>query len=97
MTIVKFGGSALGIDGLKIPIIVNRIKELKKKTKIVSVFSAPLTHYDGKKLSMTDVAIRISKNYASLNPVDIDILKNVYLKISESIYKTNINKSLNTI
>ena len=32
---------------------------------------------------MTDVAIRISKNYASLNPVDIDILKNVYLKISE--------------
>ncbi len=83
LTIVKFGGSALGVDGLKIPIIVNRIKELKKNSKIVSVFSAPLTHYEGKKLSMTDVAIRISKNYASLNPVDIDILKNVYLKISD--------------
>jgi aspartate kinase len=83
LTIVKFGGSALGVDGLKIPIIVNRIKELKKNSKIVSVFSAPLTHYEGKKLSMTDVAIRISKNYASLNPVDIDILKNLYLKISD--------------
>jgi aspartate kinase len=83
LTIVKFGGSALGVDGLKIPIIVNRIKELKKNSKIVSVFSAPLTHYEGKKLSMTDVAIRISKHYASLNPVDIDILKNVYLKISD--------------
>ncbi|MDQ6723400.1 MAG: aspartate kinase, partial [Thermoproteota archaeon] len=83
LMIVKFGGSALGIDGIKIPIIVNRIKELKRNTKIVSVFSAPLTHYEGKKLSMTDVAIRISKNYASLNPVDIDVLKNVYLKISD--------------
>ncbi len=98
LTIVKFGGSALGIDGLKIPIIVNRIKELKKKTKIVSVFSAPLTHYDGKKLSMTDVAIRISKNYASLNPVDIDILKDVYLKISDKYlsneYKQNFESDL---
>jgi aspartate kinase len=98
LTIVKFGGSALGIDGLKIPIIVNRIKELKKKTKIVSVFSAPLTHYDGKKLSMTDVAIRISKNYASLNPVDIDILKDVYLKMSNEYlsneYKQNFESDL---
>jgi aspartate kinase len=83
LTIVKFGGSALGIDGIKIPMIINRIKELKKNARIVSVFSAPLTHYDGKKLSLTDVAIRISKSYASLNPVDIDILKDVYLKISD--------------
>jgi len=98
LTIVKFGGSALGIDGLKIPVIVNRIKELKKKNKIVCVFSAPLTHYDGKKLSMTDVAIRISKNYASLNPVDIDILKDVYLKISNKYlsneFKQNFESDL---
>ena len=33
-------------------------------------------------MSMTDVAIRISKNYASSNPVDIDVLKTVYLEIS---------------
>jgi aspartate kinase len=98
LTIVKFGGSALGIDGLKIPVIVKRIKELKKKNKIVCVFSAPLTHYDGKKLSMTDVAIRISKNYASLNPVDIDILKDVYLKISNKYlsneFKQNFESDL---
>jgi aspartate kinase len=80
---VKFGGSALGVDGVKIPVIIGRIKELKKNAKIVSVFSAPLTNYEGKNLSMTDVAIRISKDYASFNPVDIDILKNVYLKISD--------------
>ncbi|MGN6349634.1 MAG: amino acid kinase family protein [Candidatus Nitrosocosmicus sp.] len=83
LIIVKFGGSALGTDGIKIPTVIDRIKELKENAKIVSVFSAPLTNYEGKRLSMTDVAIRISKNYASLNPVDIDILKNVYIKISE--------------
>jgi len=92
LIIVKFGGSALGIDGIKIPLVINRIKELKKEAKIVSVFSAPLTNYEGKKLSMTDVAIRISKNYASLNPVDIDILKNVYLKISEEYLKEEYRK-----
>jgi aspartate kinase len=90
--IVKFGGSALGVDGVKIPVIVDRIKELKKNAKIVSVFSAPLTHYEGKNLSMTDVAIRISKNYASFTPVDIDILKNVYLKISDKYLSNGYRK-----
>ncbi len=83
LIIVKFGGSALGIDGVKIPIVIRRIKELKSTAKIVCVFSAPLTYYEGKNLSMTDVAIRISRKYASLNPVDIDIFKEIYLKISE--------------
>jgi aspartate kinase len=82
LVIAKFGGSALGVDGVKIPIIIDRIRELRKKSKIICVFSAPLTNYEGKNMSMTDVAIRISKNYASSNPVDIDILKTVYLEIS---------------
>lgn len=34
-------------------------------------------------MSMTGVAIKISKYHASSNPVNIDILKNVYLSISE--------------
>ncbi len=91
LTIVKFGGSALGVDGVKIPRIIERIKEIKKKSKLIAVFSAPLTNYDGKNLSMTDVAIRISKNYASLNPVDIEVLKDVYLKISDN-YLSGENK-----
>ncbi len=82
LVIAKFGGSALGVNGAKIPIIIDRIKELRKKSKIICVFSAPLTNYEGKNMSMTDVAIRISKNYASSNPVDIDVLKTVYLEIS---------------
>lgn len=82
LIIAKFGGSALGVDGVKIPIIIERIKELRKNSKIICVFSAPLTSYEGKNLSMTDVAIRISRNYATSNPVDIDILKTVYTGIS---------------
>ena len=82
LIIAKFGGSALGVDGIKIPIIIERIKELRKNSKIICVFSAPLTSYEGKNLSMTDVAIRISRNYATSNPVDIDILKTVYTGIS---------------
>jgi aspartate kinase len=82
IVIAKFGGSALGINGVRIPIIIERIKQLSKKSKVICVFSAPLTSYEGKNMSMTDVAIRISRNYATSNPVDIDILKNVYLDIS---------------
>lgn len=82
LVISKFGGSALGLNGVKIPVIVNRIKALKKSSKVICVFSAPITNYDNKNMSMTDVAIRISKNYASSNPVDIDILKNVYLDLA---------------
>jgi aspartate kinase len=89
LVIAKFGGSALGVNGAKIPIIIDRIRELKKKSKIICVFSAPLTNYEGKNMSMTDVAIRISKNYASSNPVDIDVLKTVYLEISNKYLSKN--------
>ena len=91
LVIAKFGGSALGVNGAKIPIIIDRIKELRKKSKIICVFSAPLTNYEGKNMSMTDVAIRISKNYATSNPVDIDVLKTVYLEISNK-YLSNTDR-----
>ena len=91
LVIAKFGGSALGVNGAKIPIIIDRIRELRKKSKIICVFSAPLTNYEGKNMSMTDVAIRISKNYASSNPVDIDVLKTVYLEISNK-YLSNADR-----
>ncbi len=49
LVVVKFGGSALGPDGASIPEIVKRISDLKKDPKVIAVFSAPLTMYDGKK------------------------------------------------
>ncbi len=49
LVVTKFGGSAIGPDGASIPEIVKRISNLKKDSKVIAVFSAPLTMYDGKK------------------------------------------------
>ena len=61
LTIAKFGGSAIGIDGEGIPEIVRRIKEIQKNSKLVVVCSAPLTMVDEKKRSLTDVILGIGK------------------------------------
>ena len=83
VTVAKFGGSALGIDGILIPRVIDRIKQLiEQNTKVVAVFSAPLTDYEKKVSSMTDLAIRIGKSYASSNPVEIEVLRQVYEQIA---------------
>ncbi|MEM2785171.1 MAG: aspartate kinase, partial [Candidatus Nitrosotenuis sp.] len=61
LVVAKFGGSASGIDGEFVSDIVNRIKELKKQSKVIAVFSAPLTMHDGKRKSITDLALHIGK------------------------------------
>jgi aspartate kinase len=48
VTVAKFGGSALGVDGILIGKIINRIEQLREKTKDVAVFSAPLITYQEK-------------------------------------------------
>jgi len=49
VTIAKFGGSALGVDGILIPKVVNRIKQIiDQNTKVVAVFSAPIVDYEKK-------------------------------------------------
>jgi len=82
VTVAKFGGSALGVDGILIGKIINRIEQLKEKTKVVAVFSAPLITYQEKPYSMTDVAIRVGRSYASSNPVEIEVLREVYERIA---------------
>lgn len=82
ITVAKFGGSALGADGVLIPKIMDRIKQMTQESKVVAVFSAPLIEYEGKVSSMTDVAIKVGRNYASSNPVDIEVLRDVYERIA---------------
>lgn len=82
ITVAKFGGSALGADGVLVPKIMDRLKQLTQESKVVAVFSAPLIEYDGKVSSMTDVAIKVGKNYASSNPVEIEVLRDVYERIA---------------
>ena len=50
LTIAKFGGSAIGIDGEGIPDIIKRVKDIQKNSKVIVVCSAPLTMIDGKEV-----------------------------------------------
>ena len=65
LVVVKFGGSAIGPDGASIPEIVKRINDLKKDSKVIAVFSAPLTMHNGKKRSLTDVILEQGRNAES--------------------------------
>ena len=82
ITVAKFGGSALGLEGAMIPQILDRIKQLQQDSKVVTVFSAPLIEYNNKTASMTDVAIHIGKSYASSTPVEIEVLREIYDKLA---------------
>ena len=62
LVVAKFGGSALGIDGVSIPLVIDRINDLKKDSKVIAVFSAPLTIQNGKKRSLTDVILEQGRN-----------------------------------
>ncbi|MDA1124888.1 MAG: hypothetical protein O3C04_04500 [Crenarchaeota archaeon] len=74
LTIAKFGGSVIGIDGEGIPLIIKRIKEIQKNGKLVVVCSAPLTIVDGKKKSLTDIVLSIGRNVANGNNFDFEYL-----------------------
>ena len=89
VVVAKFGGSALGVDGGSINQAIDRIKQLSKKSKVVAVFSAPLTVYADRISSMTDVAISIGRSYASSAPLDLDTMTQVYQKIAKRYLKTN--------
>ena len=43
ITVAKFGGSTIGAYGIGIAEIVKRVQHLAKDSKMVLVFSAPLT------------------------------------------------------
>ncbi|HEX9677798.1 aspartate kinase [Nitrososphaera sp.] len=92
ITVAKFGGSTLGVDGVMIPKVIERIKQMQMESKVVAVFSAPLIEHEGKVSSMTDVAIRVGKNYALSNPIEIEVLREVYERIAAEHLKDDQKK-----
>jgi len=97
LVVVKFGGSAIGTDGASIPEIVKRISDLKKDSKVIAVFSAPLTMHDGKKYSLTDVILEQGRNAESGVTPSLDIVKSAYQKILEMVNSENKEGCRNTI
>jgi aspartate kinase len=89
LVVAKFGGSAIGPDGISIPVIVDRINNLKKDSKVISVFSAPLTIIDGQKRSLTDVVLEQGRNAENGTSVSLEIVKSSYQKILDLVSEEN--------
>jgi len=85
VVIAKFGGSAIGVDGISIPVIIQRINSLSNNAKVIAVFSAPLTVVEGKRRSLTDVALELGKRAEEGKVSDLIILRKTYEKILELV------------
>ncbi|CAD6368411.1 Aspartate/glutamate/uridylate kinase [metagenome] len=97
LVVAKFGGSAIGIDGASIPLILDRINDLKKDSKIIAVFSAPLTMQNEKKCSLTDVILEQGKKVEHGNKADLQVIKSCYQKILKFVNSKNMKDCQNTI
>ena len=89
LTIAKFGGSAIGPDGVLIPQIIERINSLKKDSKVIAVFSAPLTTHNGKKRSLTDVILEQGKNAGNGITPSLEIVRKSYQQILQLVSENN--------
>ncbi len=85
LIVSKFGGSAIGPDGIAIPIIIQRINELKKESKVIAVFSAPLTIQEGKTRSLTDIVLDLGRKAEGGEEPNLDEVKYAYEKILELV------------
>lgn len=99
LVVAKFGGSASGIDGEFVSDIVNRIKQLKADSKVIAVFSAPLTMHDGKRKSLTDLALLIGKKAEEGIVPDLSPIKQSYQKILGAVsdqHKSECQKTVDS-
>ena len=97
LVIVKFGGSAIGSNGESISEIVKRINDLKKDSKVIAVFSAPLTMHNEKTRSLTDIILEQGKNAEKGITPSLDIVKLTYQKILEMVNSENKEECKNII
>ncbi len=77
LSVAKFGGSLLDIEGKGFPKILKRIKELKTKNIVgpIVVYSAPM--------GCTDALIGIGESYARATQVPLDPVFTVYDRIAK--------------
>ncbi len=81
LSVAKFGGSLLDVEGKGIPKILKRIKEIRAKDSFgpVVVFSAPM--------GSTNALIGIGKSYAQACALPIDPVFEVYDRIAQTYVK----------
>jgi aspartate kinase len=84
LTIIKFGGGLIDFAGTNIPLIVERITELKKANDLgpLAVFSAPKGVTD--RLQTIGEASALGRDY------DLDFIFSSYSNLASHIVKTNL-------
>ena len=97
LVVAKFGGSAIGPNGSFIPKIIQRVNELKKDSKVITVFSAPLTIHNGKKRSLTDIILEQGDNAKNGIKPTLEVVKSAYQKILEIVNSENRENCENEI
>jgi aspartate kinase len=77
LSVAKFGGSLLDVEGKGIPKILKRLRELKERDAVgpIAVFSAPM--------SCTDELVRIGESCAQSAPVTVNSVFEVYERIAK--------------
>ncbi len=86
LSVGKFGGSLLDVEGKGIPKIVKRIKELKVQDRFgpIAVFSAPN--------GVTDMLIKIGESYAQACTMAVEPVFEIYTRLSEQYVKAEWKK-----
>ena len=84
ITVAKFGGSTIGAYGIGIAEIVKRVQHLAKESKMVLVFSAPLSE-EANRRSVTDIMLDIGSAAESNTEYDFARIKRVYEGVLENI------------
>ncbi len=76
VSVAKFGGSLLDVEGKKIPKILKRISELESEGSVgpIVVFSAPT--------GCTDELIRIGASFSESKPISLDSIFSIYTNIA---------------
>ena len=97
LVVAKFGGSAIGPEGVSIPGIIQRITNLKQDSKVIAVFSAPLTLDNGKKRSLTDVMLEQGRNAENGVMPSLEKISSTYEKILEFVDEENKGKCKSVI
>jgi aspartate kinase len=81
LSVAKFGGSLLDVEGKGIPKIVKRVKEIKQKDGFgpIVVFSAPT--------GVTDTLIKIGESHAQACSLPLDPVFEVYDQLAKTYVK----------
>lgn len=97
LIVAKFGGSAIGPDGASIPQIIKRIDKMRRDSKVVAVFSAPLTIHDGKKRSLTDIVLEQGRNAEAGTRPSLETAQSAYEKILGMVSAAHMKDCMETV